>query len=107
MGFLSELGKLLISDLNLDACKWRMMRGCSGFHFGNLRVFGERGHEVEDVSVPSSWGLLVEELTLFTCVSLRSWPAVLEKHREVGASVAQGEPAQESASTRPFPRAWC
>lgn len=53
-------------------------------------VFGG-GDKWEDVSVPTSRGLLVEEMSLFTCVSLRSQLAA-QGH---GASMAWCEPARE------------
>lgn len=31
----SEVGKLLITDVGLDAGKWRVVTLCSGCHFGN------------------------------------------------------------------------
>lgn len=48
-GTLSEVRKLLISDLPVAAGKWRMMRGLSGFHFCRHRSDGYRVVEM-------SWG---------------------------------------------------
>lgn len=50
--------------------------------------------EAEDESVPTSWGLLLEEIGLFTCVTEAGWWA-LWAHSQVGASTAIGEPPQE------------
>lgn len=61
-GILPGLGMSSTSDLNLDACKWRITRGHPGSHSRSLRVFGGRGRGLEGVSVPSSWGVLAEEV---------------------------------------------
>lgn len=104
-GAISEIGKLLISVLNLDAGKWRIMR--SGFHLYDLHIAaqlwdGSRG-ELEVMSMSTSWGLLGKEMWSFTCVSLRSWWAGLPgaqegDHQSYGALVGKGQCTKPSTA---------
>lgn len=55
------------------------------------------GGEWEDRSVPPSWGRLAEDMSLFTCVSLRSLLAVLKKHRDIGPAWPGASPPRSCA----------
>lgn len=50
---------------------------------------------------PPKRGCLVEEMSLFSCVSLRRLLVVLKKHRDVGDSMAWDEPAPELLPSTP------
>lgn len=103
---ISEVGELsLLRDLYLDASKWRETRGSLASIFvitciTTLQVATEPcdvvgGGDLKDMDVPTSWGLLVEEMSPFTCVSLRS-----QLVGAVGSQGSRGRPAREPAQER-------